>query len=162
MARRPEVAAGGGATGGATRPPRPPAPAVGGDAGLLRRWPRPNQWEHDVPAVRLVARGRVLVATAAIIAGSLLQGGDQYRDAVLYLVGLFWVPWSAWLALNADLYHPRFTRLAGASADLVVLFGVASLISGSMSAVAVGCAAVVLIGAYTGGVAEGSCSRREP
>ena len=144
-------AMGGGVAG--SRPDARPAPA---EASLLRRRARSAQWEHDVPVVRLVARGRVLVATAAVIVGSLLPGGNPYRDAVLYVVGLFWVPWSAWLALNADRYHPRFTRLGGAIADLAVLFVVASVISGALGAVAVACGTVVLIGAYTGGVREGT------
>lgn len=110
--------------------------------------------EHDLPAVRLVARGRVLLATLAVMTGSLLPAPDSRRDVLLYVLGLFWVPWSGWLALGADVYDPRFTRTAGAVGDLVVV-ATLGFVEGSLLGVAVGCGIVVLVGAYTGPVRGG-------
>ncbi|MDQ3895657.1 MAG: PAS domain-containing sensor histidine kinase [Actinomycetota bacterium] len=111
--------------------------------------------EHDVPAVRLVARGRVLLATAAVIVGSLLPSGNTRRDAVLYVIGVFWVPWSGWLALDADRHAPRFTRMAGAAGDLAVLLSLGVLVPGSLVMVGMGSGIVVLVSAYTGSALEG-------
>ena len=111
--------------------------------------------EHDVAAVRVVARGRVLFATVAVIVGSLLPAGTTRTDALLYVLGIFWVPWSGWLALNADRHPPRFTRLAGAAGDMAVLLALGTLIEGWLVGVGMGCGIVVLMAAYTGSALEG-------
>ena len=127
----------------------PPAVRTGG-----RSRAAPHR-EHDLPAVRLVARGRVLLATLAVITGSLLPAPDHGRNVLLYVLGIFWVPWSGWLALGADDHPPRFTRIAGAAGDLVVFGALGALIPQSLLGVAVGCGIVVLLGAYTGSLREG-------
>jgi PAS domain S-box-containing protein len=119
-----------------------------------RRHPPPHR-EHDIAAVRVAARGRVLVATLAVIVGSLLPSGNPRRDAFLYVLGVFWVPWSGWLALDADRHPPRFTRLAGAAGDMVVLLALGTLIEGWLVGVGMGCGIVVLVAAYSGSVLEG-------
>jgi PAS domain S-box-containing protein len=130
--------------------PEPPRPLP--DAPSRSRAPHR---EHDVAAVRLVARGRVLVATVAVIAGSLLPSGNGRQDALLYVLGVFWVPWSGWLALDADRHPPRFTRLAGAAGDMVVLLAFGTLVEGWLVGVGMGCGIVVLAAAYTGSAIEG-------
>jgi hypothetical protein len=88
--------------------------------------------------VRLVARGRVVVATMAVIVGSLLPSGNPRRDTFLYVLGVFWVPWSGWLALDADRHPPRFTRLAGAAGDMAVLLALGTLLEGWLVGVGTG------------------------
>jgi PAS domain S-box-containing protein len=105
--------------------------------------------------VRLVARGRVVVATMAVIVGSLLPSGNPRRDTFLYVLGVFWVPWSGWLALDADRHPPRFTRLAGAAGDMAVLLALGTLLEGWLVGVGTGCGVVVMMAAYSGSVVEG-------
>lgn len=133
---------------------RSPSHLSGGRGRSGRRHSVPHR-EHDVAAVRLVARGRVVVATVAVIVGSLLRSEGPGSDAFLYVLGVFWVPWSGWLALDADRQAPRFTRLAGAAGDMVVLLALGALIDGWLIVVGTGSGIVVLMAAYSGSALEG-------
>ena len=141
-------------TAGRRAEPRPSACRSGGPA-ELHRLTRNRRPEHDVPAVRMTARGRVVVATGAVIAASLVLASGGQGDRLLYVLGA-WVSWSGWLALEADVKAPRFIRVCGAAGDVVVLAAAAALFPGAAVAVGLGALIVVLVGAYTGGAGEGA------
>lgn len=148
-----------GRVGGRGRTGRKAAPLESSRAAAGWRRParpeRPERPEQDVPAVRLVAHGRVLLATAACIVFSLIPSSGPWISPLLYVLGLVWLPWGGFLALNADRWSPRLTRRAGAVVDLVVLCFVAVMVPGSASVVLLGGTVVVLVSAYTGGLGEG-------
>ncbi len=99
----------------------------------------------------LVARGRVLLATAFVLGGSLLSNRSDSADVLLAVGGYLWVPFAGALALAASVRTVRIVRVLGAVGDLAMLFALHSLISGSATIALAGYSVVVVLGAYTGG-----------
>jgi PAS domain S-box-containing protein len=110
-----------------------------------------DRHEQDVAAVLLVTRGRVVLATALVLCGSLVRHRAPSADLLLTLSAYVWVPVAAVLALAASTRTVRFVRIAGAAGDLGMLFAVHWLTSGSATVALAGYSLVVVLGAYTGG-----------
>ncbi|HUF85364.1 MAG TPA: PAS domain-containing protein, partial [Acidimicrobiia bacterium] len=107
--------------------------------------------EQDVAAVLLVARGRVLLATALVLGASLLTDRSGSADVLLAVGGYLWVPFAATIALAASPRTVRVVRPLGAAGDLVMLFALHRLVGASAAIVLAGYSLVVVLGAYTGG-----------
>lgn len=107
--------------------------------------------EQDVAAVLLIARGRVLLATALVLGATLVGAQGGGADVLLAIGGYLWVPFASVLALAASVNTVRPVRVAGAIGDLAMLVALDSLVADAATVALAGYSLVVVLGAYTGG-----------
>ncbi len=107
--------------------------------------------EQDIAAELIVARGRVLLATAVALGASLLSSRSHEADVMLAICGYAWVPFAGLLALAASTRTVRTVRVLGALGDLSMILALHLVVGGSAPVALAGYSVVVVLGAYTGG-----------
>ncbi|HVF19638.1 MAG TPA: PAS domain-containing sensor histidine kinase [Mycobacteriales bacterium] len=125
--------------------PRPPETSV------RSTWRRVRGHEQDIAAELIVARGRVLLATAVVLVASLRSDRSSSADTLLAVGGYAWVPFAGGLALAASIRTVRTVRVLGALGDLAMLLALHVLIDGSAPVALAGYSLVAVLAAYTGG-----------